>query len=125
MTGFMVIAGLLRNGILLSFFGALVGGLSMGAGSMLGGLIGGATLGWKRGRTVTVAFLCGAVPWLFLFLAVIAMAMERPPASRLEPWTEVLSMILLQGAAGGIGGVLGAGIARALSRAIRRGAGPS
>ena len=74
MTAFMVIAGLVRNGILLGFFGALFGGLSMGAGSMLGGLIGGATLGWKRGWTVMVAFLGGAVPCLFLFLAMIAIA---------------------------------------------------
>ena len=43
----------------------------MGAGAMLGGLIGGATLGWKRGWTVMVAFLGGAVPCLFLFLAMI------------------------------------------------------
>ena len=80
MTAFMVIAGLVRNGILLFFFGALFGGLSMGAGSMLGGLIGGATLGWKRGWTVMVAFLGGAVPCLFLFLAMIAMAMGRVSA---------------------------------------------
>ena len=65
MTAFMVIAGLVRNGILLCFFGHLFGGLSMGAGSMLGGLIGGATLGWKRGWTVMVAFLGGAVPACF------------------------------------------------------------
>ena len=116
MTDFMVIAGLLRNGILLSFSGALFGGLSMGAGSMLGGLIGGATLAWKRGWTVMVAFLGGAVPCLFLFLAMIAIG---------APWTDVLFMILLQSAAGGMGGVLGAEIARALSRAIRKGAGPA
>jgi hypothetical protein len=107
-------------------YGASVGGLSMGAGSMLGGLIGGATLGWKRGRRVTVAFLGGAVAGLFLSLAMFAqMAMGGSPASGREPWAEVLFIILLQGAAGGMGGVLGAEIARALSRAMRRGSGPS
>ncbi len=125
MTAFMVIAGLVRNGILLVFFGAIFGGLSMGAGSMLGGLIGGAMLGWKRGWTVMVAFLGGAVPCLFLFLAMIAMAMGGSPASRLGPCADVLFISLLPGAEGGMGGVLGAEIARALSRAIRRGAGPA
>jgi hypothetical protein len=132
MTAFMVIAGLVRNGILVVFFGALFGGLSMGAGSMLGGLIGGATLGWKRGWTVMVAFLGGAVACLFLFLAMIAMAMGAlvahgggSPASLLEPWADVLFTGLLLGAEGGMGGALGAEIARALSRAIRKGAGPA
>jgi hypothetical protein len=106
-------------------YGAYVGGLSMGAGSMLGGLIGGATLGWKRGWTVMVAFLGGAVPCLFLFLAMIAMAMDRSSAVARDGWAPHLSMILLQGAEGGMGGVLGAEIARALSRAIRKGAGPA
>ncbi len=125
MTAFMVIAGLVKNGILLVFFGALFGGLSMGAGSMLGGLIGGATLGWKRGWTVMVAFLGGAVAGLFPFLAVIAMAMGASPAGLLEPWADVLLMTLPQGVAGSMGGVLGAEIARAVSRAIRKSAGPS
>ena len=102
-------------------YGAYVGGLSMGAGSMLGGLIGGATLGWKRGRTVTVAFLGGAVAGLSLSLAMFAqVAMEGSPASGREPWADVLFSFLLPGAAGGMGGGLGAEIARALSRAIRR-----
>ena len=125
MTAFMVITGLVRNGILLFFFGALFGGLSMGAGAMLGGLIGGATLGWKRGWTVMVAFLGGAVPCLFLFLAMIAMAMDRSSAVARDPWADVLFISLLLGAEGGMGGVLGAEIARALSRAIRKGAGPA
>ena len=63
----------------------------MGAGSMLGGLIGGATLGWKRGLTVTVAFLGGAVAGLLLSLAMFAqMAMGGSPASGREPWADVL-----------------------------------
>ena len=102
-------------------YGAVGGGLSMGAGSMLGGLIGGATLGWKRGLTVTAAFLGGAVVGLLLSLAMFAqVAMEGSPASGREPWADVLFSFLLPGAAGGMGGVLGAEIARALSRAIRR-----
>ena len=126
-SAFMVVSGLESRGLGIGvIYGAFFGGLSMGAGSMLGGLIGGATLGWKRSRTVMVAFLGGAVACLFLFLDMIAqMAMAGSPASRLEPWTDVFFMILLQGAAGGMGGVLGAEIARALSRAIRKGAGPA
>ena len=90
-------------------YGAVVGGQSMGAGSMLGGLIGGATLGWKRGLTVTAAFLGGAVVGLLLSLAMFAqVAMEGSPASGREPWADVLFSFLLPGAAGGMGGVLGA-----------------
>ena len=91
----------------------------MGAGSMLGGLIGGATFGWKRGRTVTVAFLGGAVVGLFPPLAMIAeMAMEGTPPSGREPWPDVLSSFLPLGAAAAWEGSWVPRIVRALSRAM-------
>jgi len=104
--------------------GAFFSAMSMGAGAMLGGLIGGATLGWERGPTRNAAFFGGVVVGLLPFVVTIAgMALSGSPQRQVferESWAAVFFIILRLAVAGGLGGLLGAAIARMISRALRR-----
>jgi len=90
---------------------------------MLGGLIGGATLGWERGPTRNAAFFGGVVVGLLPFVVTIAgMALSGSPQRQVferESWAAVFFIILRLAVAGGLGGLLGAAIARMISRALR------
>jgi hypothetical protein len=100
--------------------GAFFSAMSMGAGAMLGGLIGGATLGWERFPTRNAAFFGGVVVGLLPFVVTITLSgsPQRQVFER-ESWAAVLFIILRLAVAGGLGGLLGAAIARMISRALR------
>ena len=99
--------------------GALMGALGMGSGSMLGGLVGGAMSGWGRGRRASAALLGGMVAGLLAGLALGA-AQNDPLALFRDRWSEVFVDVSLIAVAGGVGGIVGAAMAQAFSRAIRR-----